>query len=70
MLTEARTRDRGLFEDDAIRKLFAEDRGGRRDNGDRIWRLLTLETWQRIFVDGEMPTLSSGVTETGHVSGS
>jgi asparagine synthase (glutamine-hydrolysing) len=69
MLTEARTRERGLFEADAVRKLFAEHRGGRRDNGDRIWRLLNLEIWQRIFLDGELPALSSSFTETGHVSG-
>ncbi|HVB55831.1 MAG TPA: asparagine synthase (glutamine-hydrolyzing) [Candidatus Acidoferrales bacterium] len=59
MLLEPRTLERGLFERDAIRKLFAEHRAGRRDNGNRIWRLLNLETWQRVFLDGELPTLKS-----------
>jgi hypothetical protein len=36
-------------------RLFAEHRAGRRDHGERIWRLLNLEIWQRIFIDGEMP---------------
>ena len=67
MLTEPRTTERGLFEDDAVRKLFAAHRRGQRDNGDRIWRLLNLEIWQRIFVDGELPTLSSRLTESGQV---
>jgi asparagine synthase (glutamine-hydrolysing) len=56
MLLEPRTLERGLVERDAVRKLFAEHRAGRRDNGDRIWRLLNLETWLRIFIDGELPT--------------
>jgi asparagine synthase (glutamine-hydrolysing) len=57
-LLEPRTRDRGLVEVEAVRTLFAEHRAGRRDNGDRIWRLLNLEIWQRIFLDGEVPATS------------
>jgi asparagine synthase (glutamine-hydrolysing) len=59
MMLEPRTRERGLIERDAVRKLFSEHRARRRDNGDRIWRLLNLETWQRIFLDGESPTFKS-----------
>jgi asparagine synthase (glutamine-hydrolysing) len=59
MLLEPRTLERGLIERDVVRKLFAEHRAGRRDNGNRIWRLLNLETWQRVFLDGELPTLKS-----------
>jgi len=59
MMLEPRTLERGLIERDAVRKLFAEHRAGRRDNGDRIWRLLNLETWQRVFLDGELPTQKS-----------
>ena len=59
MLLEPRTLERGLIERDAVRKLFTEHRAGRRDNGDRIWRLLNLETWQRVFLDGELPTTKS-----------
>jgi hypothetical protein len=35
--------------------LFTEHRARRRDHGNRIWRLLNLEIWQRIFIDGEKP---------------
>jgi asparagine synthase (glutamine-hydrolysing) len=59
MLLEPRTLERGLIKRDAVQKLFAEHRAGRRDNGDRIWRLLNLETWQRVFLDGELPALKS-----------
>jgi asparagine synthase (glutamine-hydrolysing) len=59
MLLEPRTLKRGLIERDAIQKLFTEHRAGRRDNGDRIWRLLNLETWQRVFLDGDLPTAKS-----------
>jgi asparagine synthase (glutamine-hydrolysing) len=59
LMLEPRTLERGLIERDAVRRLFAEHRAGRRDNGDRIWRLLNLETWQRVFLDGELPTQKS-----------
>ena len=59
MMLEPRSLERGLIERDAVRKLFAEHRAGRRDNGDRIWRLLNLETWQRVFFDGELPDTKS-----------
>jgi asparagine synthase (glutamine-hydrolysing) len=59
LMLEPRTLERGLTEHDAVRRLFAEHRTGRRDNGNRIWRLLNLETWQRVFLDGELPTQKS-----------
>src|SRR6202167_2551232 len=59
MLLEPRSIARGLLKRDAVQKLFAEHRACRRDNGDRIWRLLNLETWQRVFLDGELPALKS-----------
>ena len=55
MLLEPRSLQRGLFKKAAIEKMFAEHRAGRRDHGNRIWRLLTLETWQRVFIDREWP---------------
>ena len=64
MLTEPRTLERGLIEHVAVRKLFAEHRAGVRDNGNRIWRLLNLEIWQRVFIDGELPTLNTVSKQT------
>jgi hypothetical protein len=54
-LLNSRSLDRGLFKTEAIQHLFNQHRAGRRDNGNRIWRLLNLEIWQRIFIDGEKP---------------
>ena len=59
MLLEKRTLERGLLEPEAVRKLFEEHRQGRRDNGNRIWRLLNLEIWQRVFLDCDVPTQKS-----------
>lgn len=52
-LLNSRSLDRHLFKTEAIQHLFTEHRARRRDHGNRIWRLLNLEIWQRIFLDGE-----------------
>jgi len=46
---------RGLFEPSALRRLAASHRAGAVDHGDRLWLLINLELWQRIFLDGEEP---------------
>jgi len=51
LLMEPRALDRGYFRADAIRSLFSEHRAGRRDHGNRIWRLLNLELWMRVCLD-------------------
>ncbi len=55
MLTSDRSLARGLFQPDALRGIFAEHRKRRRDHTDRIWRLMNLEMWHRVFVDAEAP---------------
>jgi asparagine synthase (glutamine-hydrolysing) len=55
MLLEPRSLERGLFKPEVMKRLFAQHRAGRADHGNRIWRLLNLELWQRVFIDGEMP---------------
>ena len=52
-LTENRTLERGLFRPEALQRLFAEHRSGRCDNGNRIWRLLNLELWMRVCLEGD-----------------
>jgi asparagine synthase (glutamine-hydrolysing) len=51
-LTEPRTLERGLFRGEIVKRLFAEHRTRFRDHGNRIWRLLNLELWLRVCVDG------------------
>ena len=53
LLLEPRTRERGYFDPEAVQTLFAEHRAGSRDHGNRIWRLLNLELWERVCVEGE-----------------
>jgi asparagine synthase (glutamine-hydrolysing) len=54
LLTERRTVERGFFRPEALRCLFAEHRAGRRDHGNRIWRLLNLELWMRVCLEGDV----------------
>ena len=55
MLIEPRSLERGLFRPEAVRRLFAEHRAKSRDHGNRIWRLLNFEIWQRVMIDGDSP---------------
>lgn len=64
MLLEPRSTERGLFRPQALKQLFAEHRSKVRDHGSRIWRLLNLETWFRVMIDGE----PSESTNVGRVS--
>jgi asparagine synthase (glutamine-hydrolysing) len=67
MLLEPRTTRRGLFKGDTVRQLIAEHRAQHRDHGNRIWRLLNLETWFRVCIDGDS-TSSSDLREFGQES--
>jgi asparagine synthase (glutamine-hydrolysing) len=51
----SRTRDRRLFDSTAVTQLAYEHRAGVSDHGERLWLLINLEIWHRIFVDGEDP---------------
>ncbi|HEY6339549.1 MAG TPA: asparagine synthase (glutamine-hydrolyzing) [Candidatus Sulfotelmatobacter sp.] len=55
LLLEPRSTDRGLFQSTSVRRLIAEHRAQRRDHGNRIWRMLNLETWFRVCIEGELP---------------
>ena len=48
-----RARDRGLFQPASLMRLAEEHRARTWEHGLRLWLLLNLEIWQRIFVDGE-----------------
>jgi asparagine synthase (glutamine-hydrolysing) len=48
-----RAHSRGLFDPSVLRRLAEEHRGGQVSHGDRLWLLLNLEVWQRVFIDGE-----------------
>jgi len=48
-----RARRRGLFEFEALRSLVEEHQRGVEDHSERLWSLVNLEIWQRLFLDGE-----------------
>jgi asparagine synthase (glutamine-hydrolysing) len=70
MLLEPQSLARGFFNPDSLKRLFAEHRRGHRDHGNRIWRLLNLETWLRVCVDRDSPATSSETGKKLAVSGS
>jgi asparagine synthase (glutamine-hydrolysing) len=50
-----RARARGLVDPQLVERLVGEHEAGVANHADRLWLLLNLETWQRIFLDGEDP---------------
>ena len=50
-----RALDRGFFTPDAITRLVDEHRRGSQNHGDRLWLLVNLEMWHRIFLEREAP---------------
>jgi asparagine synthase (glutamine-hydrolysing) len=46
---------RGIFEPAALRSIVDRHVRGGENHAERLWALVTLEMWQRIFIDGEEP---------------
>ena len=68
MLLEPRSTERGLFRPEQVQRLFNEHRASKRDHGNRIWRLLNLETWLRVMIDREpVEAVSPGGARTAAV---
>jgi asparagine synthase (glutamine-hydrolysing) len=44
---------RGIFERRVLERLVTEHESGAANHTDRLWLLLNLEMWHRIFIDGE-----------------
>ena len=58
LVLSKRSQSRGLFNPGFLDAMVAEHLSGARDHGDRLWLLMNLELWQRIFVEGEAPQAS------------
>jgi asparagine synthase (glutamine-hydrolysing) len=52
LLFDGRLKQRGLFNDREVSRLWNEHRTQRADHRHRLWQLLMLELWFRQFVDG------------------
>jgi asparagine synthase (glutamine-hydrolysing) len=50
-----RALERGHFNPEVVRRIAQEHRQGLANHGERLWLLINLEMWQRIFIDGEAP---------------
>jgi asparagine synthase (glutamine-hydrolysing) len=63
-----RALERHLFQPAAVRTLAEEHRRGLADHGSRLWLLINLEAWHRVFIDREGVATSPGVPEALHAS--
>jgi asparagine synthase (glutamine-hydrolysing) len=55
LLLDDTARARGQLRPEALKRLLDEHMSGRRDHGHRLWCLLMLELWQRLYVDPPAP---------------
>jgi asparagine synthase (glutamine-hydrolysing) len=53
VLTDRRTRERGIIDTAAASLLLEDHRRGQCAGGDVVWALLNLELWYRTFIDGD-----------------
>ena len=53
VLLDERTLKRGYFRPGPLRELLREHESGKFDHGFKLWSLLILELWQRMFIDGD-----------------
>jgi asparagine synthase (glutamine-hydrolysing) len=53
VLLSPRALRRGYFREGVLRRLVDEHQNSKRDHGHRLWSLLTLEMWHRVFIDRE-----------------
>jgi asparagine synthase (glutamine-hydrolysing) len=63
LLLGPRAAARGLFDTRAVGRLVAEHTQGAAAHGERLWLLVNLEIWQRLFLDREDP---HAIAETLH----
>lgn len=44
---------RGLFAENTLQRLVSQHRAAGADHSMRLWMLINIEIWQRLFIDGE-----------------
>jgi len=54
LLSEETVKRRGLFNPQEVRRIIAANLSGREDYNLQVFQLLTLEIWQRTFIDSEV----------------
>jgi len=53
LVLSSRALDRGIFLKPELQRLVHEHVAGVRNHSERLWSLVTLELWHRIFIDGD-----------------
>lgn len=51
-VNSTQAKDRSLFKPETLDKLVNEHRAGTSNHAERLWLLINLEIWQRVFIDG------------------
>jgi asparagine synthase (glutamine-hydrolysing) len=51
LLGDGRLRDRGIFDDREVARIWRDHRAGRADHRHRLWQLVMAELWFRQFID-------------------
>jgi len=54
LLSEENIKRRGFFDYREVKRIIEENQSGQEDNHLKIWQLLTLELWQRTFLDEQV----------------
>lgn len=54
IVLSAKAVNRGYFKKDSLERLFNEHISGKRNHGYRMWALLMLELWHRVYIDKEV----------------
>lgn len=59
-LHESRIRQTGLFNPGAVRRIIDDHLKGTKDNGLRLWGLLSFQLWHERFIQSDLATLGAG----------
>jgi asparagine synthase (glutamine-hydrolysing) len=54
LLLSSRALSRGYFKEESLKELIALHQNGKKDFGNQLFALMTLELWHRIFLEGEI----------------
>lgn len=55
-LTDSTAASRGIFNQSEVKKLLKEHQDGASKHGHKLWSLLSVELWHRLFIDGDAPS--------------
>jgi asparagine synthase (glutamine-hydrolysing) len=69
LLRDGRLRDRGIFNDGEINRLWREHQSREADHEHRLWQLVMLELWFRTFIDKTGAGATAGRQDTASLTG-